>query len=124
VPGAETKTSLPVTIRVQSEDPRRGEVREGRFWFLMPDLAGVDVATASARIRELGATKEVELSYLDECKPDIVCRTDPEALTRTPNTTGMVLYVGRPPEAPKPPPPPPPPAPPTTPSPTKPADIF
>ncbi|MCW5808166.1 MAG: PASTA domain-containing protein [Deltaproteobacteria bacterium] len=119
VPGAETRTSLPVRIRVQTEDPRRGELGGGRSWFLMPDLSGLDVASARAQIRALGFTgKEVEVSYVDDCAPDVVCRTYPEPKTRTDNTSDKVFYVGRPPKPPEPPPsaPPPPPA--------RPDDIF
>jgi beta-lactam-binding protein with PASTA domain len=128
VPGAQTRTSLPVTIRVQTEDPRRGELGGGRAWFLMPDVIGLDVAAASARIRALGYTgKDVEIEYRDDCKPDIVCRTHHEAWTRTPTTAVQVFYVGRDPAKQPPPPPatpPPTPTPTPTPSPTTSTDIF
>ncbi|MEQ1572043.1 MAG: PASTA domain-containing protein [Myxococcota bacterium] len=75
----------------------------------MPDVVGLDVAAASARIRALGyAGKDVEIAYLDDCTPGIVCRTHQEAWTRTPTTAVQVFYVGRDPVQQPPPATPPP----------------
>ena len=129
--GRESSTGVPVSVRLQTEDPWRGSLGGGRFWFLMPNLGGVPLETAKAKLRALGFTaKEPVISYVQEpgCRPNIVCRTSPDALTRTDGTSDKVLVVGKPDvvfesTGPKPPPPPPPATPTTTPA-SKPADIF
>jgi beta-lactam-binding protein with PASTA domain len=125
-PGQETRTTASISIRIQTENPWRGPLSGDRFWFLMPDLTGVDVEVAKAKLRELGFTsKDVRISFTDECAPNLVCKTYPEKLTRTDNTSDKVFYVGRAPDRPTPAKPPdPPPAPATPATPTKPPDIF
>jgi beta-lactam-binding protein with PASTA domain len=84
---------------VQTENPYRGDLGSGRFWFLMPDLVGNQLDQARAKIRDLGFTsKEVEISYVDRpgCGPNVICETYPESLTRTDNTSDKRFYVGRP----------------------------
>jgi len=103
-PGASTGSKLPITLRVQDEDPWGGELSGGRRWLLMPDLAGTQVDKAREALRERGVTVEVQLAFVEEagCAPNIVCRTYPEKLTRTDTTSDKVFYVGRPPDAPEP----------------------
>lgn len=101
-PGKPASTALPVKLRVQHEDPWRGEYRAGRSWFLMPDFTGTDVEVAKAKIRELGFTaKEVKVAYVVEanCKASKVCRTSPEAWSRADSTSDKIFFVGQPPEA-------------------------
>lgn len=128
--GRQGSTRIPVTLRVQHEDPWRGAYSSGRTWFLMPDLAGVPVETARARLRAAGFAKEPLISYVVEagCRPNVVCRTTPEPLSRADSSSDKVLVVGQPPErvsnqpAPTPAPTP---APPPVPEPAKsPTDIF
>lgn len=119
--GQVTFSRTPITIRVQTENPYGGELGGGRKWFLMPDLVGADVDQARSRLKQLGfVSKEVNVSFVDRpgCKPNVVCETYPEGLTRTDNTSDKLFYVGKPPDAPKPADPkkPPPPG--------KPDDIF
>ncbi len=86
-------------IRVQTENPYRGDLGGGRFWFLMPDFVGTSVDSARAKLKELGFTgREVGISYVDrpDCAPSTVCETIPEGLTRTDNTSDKLFYVGRP----------------------------
>jgi beta-lactam-binding protein with PASTA domain len=100
-PGQQASLAIPVKLRVQNENPWRGEYRAGRSWFLMPDFAGTDVEAAKAKIRELGFTaKEVKISYVVEvgCKPNKVCRTTPEAWSRADSTSDKLFVVGQPPE--------------------------
>lgn len=97
--GQQTSTTISVSIRVQTEDPRRGDLGNGRFWFLMPNLVGTDLDAARAKLRALGfISKDVQISYVEDgsCKANIVCRTYPEQMTRTDNTSDKVFYVARP----------------------------
>ena len=100
--GQQTSSSLFVTILVQTENPWHGDLGGGRRWFLLPDLAGMTVDQARDKLRALGftASDRLQISYVDEpgCKPNIVCRTYPEAMTRTDTTSDKLLYAGRPPE--------------------------
>jgi beta-lactam-binding protein with PASTA domain len=103
--GRETGARVPVRIRVQTENPYGGELGGGRRWFLMPTLVGQHVDQARARVKQLGfVSKEVKIAESDDpgCKPSIVCKTYPEALTRTDTTSDKVFYVGRAVEAAKP----------------------
>jgi beta-lactam-binding protein with PASTA domain len=98
--GHETSTGSPVSLRVQNENPWRGELSSGRFWFLMPDFSGASLDVARAKLRALGFTaKEPLISYVEEagCRPNVVCRTSPERFSRADNTSDKVLYVGQPP---------------------------
>jgi beta-lactam-binding protein with PASTA domain len=131
--GREQGARIPISIRVQTENPYGGELGGGRRWFLMPDLVGMHVDKARAKVKELGfVSKEVKLTDSEDpaCKPNIVCKTYPERLSRTDTTSDKLFYVGRAPEPPKPPAQPTPPgqpAPPTQPTPpTKPSmgDAF
>lgn len=97
--GQENSRGVPITLRLQTENPHRGELRAGGFWFLMPNLVGAPLAQARAKLREVGFEKEPRLIYVDRpgCAPDVVCETNPEGLTRTGNTSDKLLYLGRPP---------------------------
>lgn len=100
--GRQSSTGIPVTVRVQHEDPRRGQYSGSRFWFLMPDLRGLPVEVAKAKLRELGFTaKEPKIHYVQEpgCKPGLVCATTPPPLHRADNTSDKLLDVGLDPAA-------------------------
>ena len=99
-PGQQASTAIPVKLRVQQENPWRGEYRAGRSWFLMPDFAGSEVEAARGKMRELGFTsKEVSISYVVEpgCPASKVCRTSPEAWSRADSTSDKIFFVGQPP---------------------------
>jgi beta-lactam-binding protein with PASTA domain len=96
--GARSSPRVPIYIRLQTENPWHGQLGGGRSWFLMPDLTGIPLEKATAKIKALGfTTKDVKLSYIDDgsCAPNQVCRTYPERLTRTDTTSDKVFYVGR-----------------------------
>ncbi|MEZ4361308.1 MAG: PASTA domain-containing protein [Kofleriaceae bacterium] len=101
--GRPASTGVPVSLRVQDENPWRGEYRAGRGWFLMPDFVGVHVDVARAKVRELGFTKEVKIGFVTEpgCQPNLVCRTSPEAWSRADTTSDKIFFVGQPPEPPR-----------------------
>ncbi|HEU0035552.1 MAG TPA: PASTA domain-containing protein [Kofleriaceae bacterium] len=96
-PGQSTSTTLTSSVRIQTENPYGGTLPGGRTWFLMPNLVGQPVDAARAKLRELGyVTKDVKIAYVDDCGPNLVCRTGPEPLTRTDTTSDKVFWVGRP----------------------------
>jgi beta-lactam-binding protein with PASTA domain len=102
-PGRPASPAIAVSLRIQKENPWRGEYRAGRAWFLMPDLIGKDVERAKDALRELGFTsREVKVAYVVEpgCKPSTVCRTSPEAWERADTTSDKIFFVGQPPEPP------------------------
>jgi beta-lactam-binding protein with PASTA domain len=98
--GNQTSSRLFVAIQLQDENPWHGELGGGRRWFLLPDLAGMTTDQARDKLHALGFTAgdHLRVSYVDEpgCKPNIVCRTYPEAMTRTDNTSDKLLFAGRP----------------------------
>lgn len=103
--GRTSSTGLPITVRIQHEDPRRGQYSSSRAWFLMPDLRGLPVEVAKAKLRELGFTsKEPKIYYVQApgCKPGHVCATRPEPLHRADTTSDKLLDVGLDPAAPSP----------------------
>lgn len=107
---------LPITLRVQKEDPWHGSIGRPGEWHLMPNSVGMPLEQARAELRRIGFTREdrVQLRWVDEagCKPLTVCRTYPDALQRAGVHSDKVIYAGRDPNA-KPPEPKPEPAPPT-----------
>jgi hypothetical protein len=95
-------TSLPMTLRVQTEDPRHGKVGQFGEWHLMPDMKGMPLAQAQQAMRDAGFTDEnTQVGELDEpgCAPMHVCRSFPDALARAGQSSGRVLFVGRDPNA-------------------------
>lgn len=114
---------LPLSIRVQTENPWAGHLGKPTEWRLMPKLAGMSLEQARARMQQVGFTRDDRISivWVDEpgCRPLTVCRTYPEALQRAGINDGKAVFVGRDPDAkPEVPRTPPTTTPPTTTSPT------
>jgi beta-lactam-binding protein with PASTA domain len=107
-PGQENSDRVLVTLLVQPEDPRHGNVGRHNEWHLMPDVVGMPLEQAQAALRAAGFTDE--RTHLDErtdarCKPRIVCATDPAALERAGQTSDRFVTFGADPSAPPPKPP-------------------
>jgi beta-lactam-binding protein with PASTA domain len=98
---------LSVTLRVQTEDPRHGNIGKNNEWHLMPSLVGFSLERAREAMRSAGfSTKDhVEVMRVQEagCMPYIVCRTRPEANDRAGQSSSKTIFVGALPEAPLPP---------------------
>jgi beta-lactam-binding protein with PASTA domain len=103
--GREQGARLPVTIRVQTEDPRRGNVGTHNEWRLMPNLIGKTYEQALAEMRHAGFTQDDRLrhGWADEttCRPLVVCRQYPEATERAGINSDKIIYVGQDPNAKK-----------------------
>jgi hypothetical protein len=94
---------LPVSLRVQTENPWHGNVGKVTEWRLMPNVINKSVEEARAELKRVGFSREdrVLLQWVDEtsCKPRIVCRTYPEPMERVGMSSGKVIYAGRDPNA-------------------------
>ncbi len=96
VAGAEQPARLPLTLRVQTEDPRHGRIGDHLEWHLMPDVIGMPLARAKQAMKDAGFTEErTRISVRDDggCKPLHVCQTFPEVLTRSGINSDRVLIV-------------------------------
>lgn len=89
---------LVVTLTVQTEDPRHGDVGRVTEWRLMPDLTGKTFEQALATMRSAGFADDDQLqqTWADEtsCKPNVVCRQYPEPNVRAGLHDGKVVYLG------------------------------
>lgn len=102
VAGTETSARLPMTLRVQTEDPRHGKIGEFMEWHLMPQVVGMHVEKAKRAMLDAGFNeKKTRIDYREDpaCKPNIVCRQYPEGMTRGGQGSDRVLVVGADPSA-------------------------
>ena len=101
--GRQQGARLPVSIRVQTENPWHGNAGKVTEWRLMPNLVGMTVDQARTEMKRVGFDRDdqVLLNWVDEpsCKPLTVCRTHPEALQRVGLSSNKVVFVGRDPNA-------------------------
>lgn len=90
-----------IRIRVQTEDPNRVDLGNGRFGFVMPNLIGLQLEVGRERLRALGVTtKEPQIRYASQpgCTANMICETYPAAMRQTDTTSDKILIVGAPPE--------------------------
>jgi hypothetical protein len=101
--GRTQSAKLPAKLLVQPEDPRHGNLGHPTLeWHLMPDVIGMSVEQALAAVKAAGLTDVLtRVSQVEEpgCKPNIVCRTYPRALSRSNQGSSRVLSVGADPSA-------------------------
>ncbi len=89
---------LPVTLRVQTEDPRQGNLGKVTEWRLMPNLAGKTFDEAVAEMKKLGfSDTRIKQTTAEDagCAAGVVCKSYPEALQRAGINSDTVLYVGK-----------------------------
>lgn len=93
---------LPISIQVQIENPRHGNAGKVNEWRLLPNLVGVPLEQARARLKQAGFVRDdlVRVAWVDEpgCQPLTVCRTQP-AWGRASVNSDQVLIVARDPSA-------------------------
>lgn len=98
-PGRVQGARLPVSLRVQTEDPRHGNVGKITEWRLMPNLVGMSFEQALATMRRAGFEHDDRLQHVwaDEttCKPLVVCRQYPDPMVRAGVNDDKVVYVGQ-----------------------------
>ncbi len=99
---------LVVSLRVQTEDPRHGDIGRNTEWRLMPNLIGMTYDQAVAAMRSAGFehTEKIGTTIDDDdpnCKPNLVCRQYPDVLVRAGLEDGKVLYMGAAPPDTRPP---------------------
>jgi len=114
-PGRLQGARLPISLRVQNENPWHGNLGKPTEWRLMPNLIGLGVEQARAKMKRVGfhRDKRIYIEWVDKagCKPLTVCETYPSAMTRIGLESDKIISVGRDPNAPPPPTPPTPPTP-------------
>ena len=97
--GAIQGARLPMTLRIQTENPWFGQLGTANEWRLMPPIVGMTLEDARAAMRKVGYTRDdrIALVWVDEpsCKPLTVCDTIPEAFARSGLNSDRVVYVGR-----------------------------
>ena len=97
-PGQRQGARLVVSITVQTEDPRHGDIGRNTEWRLMPNLIGMTYDQAIAEMKRSGFTRTDLIQRTDSedaaCKPDVVCQENPDVLTRAGLDDGKLLYVG------------------------------
>ncbi|HEY4244019.1 MAG TPA: PASTA domain-containing protein [Kofleriaceae bacterium] len=124
VAGQAARADMTIRVRVQRENPWRGVGSNGEGWFLMPPVVGLTLDDARTKLRTAGfsVADRIHVTAVEDpaCRPNVVCRTYPDAMTRSSLSSDKSLVIGmdpttRPPAPPAPPPTengaPPPPAP-------------
>jgi beta-lactam-binding protein with PASTA domain len=94
--GQHAARGLSVAIRIQPEDPWRGETKEGRAWFLAPELVGWTVETAREKLAERGHEGTVKVRFDGSCTRGVVCRQHPPGLQRAGVAATIMLVAGPP----------------------------
>jgi len=89
---------LVVSLRVQTEDPRHGDIGKNTEWRLMPSVTGKPYEQALAEMHHAGFENDdrIRRFMVDDasCKPGIVCRQYPDAMERAGLNDDKILYVG------------------------------
>ncbi|HEX5058146.1 MAG TPA: hypothetical protein VFV99_02245 [Kofleriaceae bacterium] len=91
---------LVVSLRVQTDDPRHGNIGKNTEWYLMPNLIGMTFEQALAEMHRAGFAQDdrVQHVWADEtttCKPNVVCRQYPDVNERAGLNDGKILYFGQ-----------------------------
>ncbi|HME90964.1 MAG TPA: PASTA domain-containing protein [Myxococcaceae bacterium] len=99
-PGRRQPPKLPISVRIQTEDPRHGRLGTIVEWHLMPEVVGIEVEEARRALEAAGFNEQdrVRLKYVTEagCQPSRICRTYPGALERAGQNSDKILFVGTP----------------------------
>ena len=103
VAGRVQSVRLPVSILVQTQDPRHGRVGKHGEWHLMPAVVGMPLEKAMTTLAAAGLTNTETIGVrrvtVAGCKPNYVCSTYPEAKNRSGQGSTKFLSVGADPNA-------------------------
>ncbi|HSN29824.1 MAG TPA: PASTA domain-containing protein [Kofleriaceae bacterium] len=101
--GQRQGSRLVVSLRVQTEDPRQGDIGKITEWRLMPNMIGMTYDQAVAAMQRAGFTHVERIKTTDSddatCKPRVVCKQYPDVLTRSGLNDDKLLYLGAEPAA-------------------------
>jgi hypothetical protein len=98
VGGMSQNAPLSITLGVQQEDPRHGNVGQPGEWHLIPSFVGLTVDQVKVELGKAGFVNYDE--YIEirggepNCAAGIVCRSAPEGPSRQRIDNRLVLYVG------------------------------
>jgi hypothetical protein len=102
-PGRVQGARLPISLRVQTENPWHGNIGKPNEWRLMPNVINKNVEEARAELKRVGFSRDdrVLLQLVDDpsCKPLIVCRTYPEPMQPAGVSSDKIVFAGRDPNA-------------------------
>jgi beta-lactam-binding protein with PASTA domain len=94
--GAQQSARLAVTLEL-ARSTERGGVGTSSEWVKMPDVVGMPVDQATDVLEKAGFTKIVVQQRVDsECKPDVVCKQNPEPGSQGRLSLPKTLFVGAP----------------------------
>jgi hypothetical protein len=95
--GTTQSSRVPITLRVQDEDPRHGKIGEHMEWHLIPNVIGMTLEDAKKAMVEAGFRNEqrTQVIPVDDqgCEPGRVCRTMPSPMLRWGLNSDRILYV-------------------------------
>jgi beta-lactam-binding protein with PASTA domain len=95
--GTTQSSRVPITLRVQDEDPRHGKIGEHMEWHLVPKVIGMTLADAKKAMVEAGFRNEqrTQVIPVDDqgCEAGHVCRTMPSPMERSGLNSDRILYV-------------------------------
>jgi beta-lactam-binding protein with PASTA domain len=95
--GTTQSSRVPITLRVQDEDPRHGKIGEHMEWHLVPNVIGMTLEAAKKAMVEAGFRNEqrTQVIPVDDqgCEPGRVCRTMPSPMLRWGLNSDRILYV-------------------------------
>ncbi|HEY4244000.1 MAG TPA: PASTA domain-containing protein [Kofleriaceae bacterium] len=103
VAGQVAHADTTIRVRVQRENPWRGVSSNGEAWFLMPPVIGLTLDEARAKLSAAGfsAADRIHVNAVEDpaCRPNVVCKTYPAAMTRSALSSDKALVVGMDPNA-------------------------
>ncbi len=94
--GSKQSSRLAVTLLIAQSTERGGE-GTGQEWVKMPDVVGMPVDQATAVLEKAGFTKiKIQQRVDSACKPDVVCKQNPEPGSQGYLNLQKTLFVGAP----------------------------
>lgn len=94
--GSRQSARLAVTLEL-ARSTERGGAGTSTEWVKMPNVVGMTVEQATAVLKEAGFTEiRVQQRVDADCRPDVVCKQNPEAGSQGRLSLPKTLFVGAP----------------------------